>query len=100
MISHNSDDEQPKITERNRPRRRRGSISPSERRYNASGEIPEIQVVKELTVIVPDEPPRLTPPAAKALLQLLVNAAAKQPSGDATATRVLGETAGEVDEAA
>jgi hypothetical protein len=45
-------------------------------RYNFPTELPGES--KELTVIVPADPPVLTPPAARVLLKLLMNAAGDQ----------------------
>jgi hypothetical protein len=47
-----------------------------EARYNCETELPGQS--RELTVIVPADPPVLTPPAARALLKLLMNAAGEQ----------------------
>lgn len=45
-------------------------------RYNCNAGLPGES--KELTILVPAHPPVITPPAARALLRLLMNAAREQ----------------------
>jgi hypothetical protein len=60
-----------------RPKGRAGPpIADPEARYNFQTELPGES--RELTVIVPADPPVLTPTAARTLLKLLTNAAADQ----------------------